>query len=301
MKIKKNPLSLLIVFNILSVPYAGHGQDKNEITPFRFSEKKVIQGEEGYSYYALSDKSATTYRIEGPGKLYINSRVAMTERTSKSKASAMKIVQSEELVKTYRIPELPVDSLKSIEKNFSSKLHRVAIDVPPGSHSYRIYSTDPAQRVYVRGFYKAYAKPVWAELSPATKLQKKEVRFVTSKTTQPYYELTKKDGFRFEISDTSQLRIIVRPSFSDIMLDDAKITLSIMRNNGQEHVYKFSSRRANDVEFVNDSASIPGKSSTFYVELPKPTPGRKDTYDVRLVRGAKSVVVRISTNKKLKK
>lgn len=292
---------LLIVFSLLSVPHAGHCQDKTEITPFRFSEKKVIQGEERYSYYTLSDKSATTYRIEGPGKLYINSRVAMPASTSKSKPSAMKIVQSEELIKTYRIPELPVDSLKSIEKDFSSKLHRVTIDVPPGSHSYRIYSTDPAQRVYVRGFYKAYAKPVWAELTPATKLQKKEVRFVKSKKIQPYYELTKKEGFRFTVGDTSQLRIIVRPSFSDMMLDDAKITLSIMRNDGQEHVYKFSSRRANDVEFINDSGSIPGKSSTFYVELPKPAPGRKDTYDVRLLRGAKSVVVRISTNKKLKK
>ncbi len=301
MKIKKNPLSLLIVFNFLLISNSVFCQDKTEITPFRFSEKKEIQGEKGYSYYALSEKSATTYRIEGPGKLYINSRVAIADRASKSKGSAMKVVQSEELIKTYKIPELPVDSLKSIEKDSPSKVHRVAIDVPPGSHSYRIYSTDPTQRVYVRGFYKAYAKPVWVELAPATKLQKKEVRFVKSKKTQVYYELTKKDGFRFEVSDTTQLRIIVRPSFGDIMLDDTKITLSIMKNNGQEQVYKFSSRRANDVEFINDSGSIPGKSSTFYVELQKPKTGKKDTYDVRLLRGAKSAVVRISTNKKLKK
>lgn len=289
-----------IVFSLLFIAHSVHGQQKAEISPFKFSERTIMKGEDEYSYYRLSLKSPTTYRIEGPGKLYINSRVGLSGKVYKSKASGIKIIQSQSLVKTFGIPALHPDTLKSIGDDLPTRLHRMEIEVPPGKHLYRIYGTDADQNVYVRSFFKAYPKPLWADLVPLNKPLKKQVQFSKSKTVQEYYELTRNDVYQFMLDDTSQLRIIVRPSFDNKMLDDTKISISITnKNTGQEQVYKFSSMRASDVEFTNDSKSIPGKSATFYVNFPKPN-GKLNTYDVRLLKGAKSVVIRVSINKKFK-
>lgn len=299
MKTMKMLVYYLIAFNLLLISDSVFGQDKAEIGPFKFLEKKIIKGKDEYSYYTLSQKAPTTYRIEGPGKFFINSRVELTGKDSKSEVSGIKIVQSQSLIKTFGIPELLLDDTKSNENDFPSKMHRIEIDVPPGEYSYRIFSADAKQRVYVRGLYEAYPKPMWKDLVPVNKPEKREVRFGKSKKVQEYYEVKKKDGYQFFIHDTTQIRIVIRPAFDNKMLDDTKISVNLInKNTGKEQIYKFSSARANDVEFTNDSRNIPGKSAMFYVNLPKPK-GKNDIYDIQFLSGAKSVVMRVSINKKL--
>ncbi|MEO5602576.1 MAG: hypothetical protein ABIR06_16760 [Cyclobacteriaceae bacterium] len=298
-------ISCLTVFSLfLTSSIQALGQDKTEIAPVKFLERVAIQGKNEYTYYILSQKVTTSYRIEGPGKLYVNFRVGLTGDSFKSKASAIKIVQSEYMVKTYKLPELFADSLKaknSFINGFPTKIQKFEIDVPPGKHTYRIYSTNEDPNVYVRSFYQEYPKPVWEDLIPINQPSKKEVRYVKSKKVLEYYTLTKKEEYKFSIKDTSQIRLIIRPSFDNKMLEDTKINISLInKTTGEEQSYKFSSKRANDIEFVNDLKNIPGKLVTFYVALHKPKNG-EDIYDVRVLSGVKSAVIRMSYNKKLKK
>lgn len=298
LSIKIMKASCLTVCNLLIICFSVFGQEKAEVAPRRFFEKKLIKGAGEYAYYTLSGKAATSYRLEGPGKFYVNCRIALRNIDSKSKPAGFKVVQSESLIKSYVIPELFADEGKSTENDFPSKVHRIEIDVPPGEHFYRLYSTDDKQDIYVRGLYKAFPKPVWKDLAPLNKPEKKQIRFVKPDKTQEYYEIKKKDWIQFAVNDSAQVRIIIRPSFDNKMLDDTKISVSLVnKNTGHEQVYRFSSARAKDVEFMNDEKSIPGKAAVFYASLPKPK-GRSDGYELRFLGGAKAVVVRVSINKR---
>ena len=291
-------VSCLIACSLLMVCFSVFGQKKTEVAPGRFVEKMVIRGAGEYAYFKLSGTTATTYRLEGPGKFYVNCRIALSNIASRSTITRIKVVQSESVIRTFELPELLPDEEKSTEGDFPSKMYRIQIDVPPGRHLYRLYSIDAVQDICVRGLYTAYPKPVWRDLAPLNKTEKRKVRFVKPDKVQEYYEVKKKDWFQFAVHDSAQIRIIVRPSFDNKMLDDTKISVSLVnKNTGQEQVYKFSSARAKDVEFANDDKSIPGKAAVFYASLPKPK-GRNDGYELRFLSGAKAVMVRVSINKK---
>jgi hypothetical protein len=298
LSIKIMKASCLTVCNFLIICFSVFGQEKAEVAPGKFFEKKSIRGAGEYAYFTLSGKAVTSYRLEGPGKFYVNCRIALRNIDSKSKSVSIKVVQSESLIRTYEIPELYADAGKSAEDDFPSKVHRIEIDVPPGKHFYRLYSTDEKQDIYVRGLYTAYPKPVWKDLTPLNNPEKKQIQFAKPEKVQEYYEIKKKDWFQFAVSDSVQVRIIIRPSFDNKMLDDTKISVSLVnKNTGHEQVYRFSSARAKDVVFANDDKSIPGKSAVFYASLPKPK-GKSDGYELRFLGGAKAVVVRVSINKR---
>lgn len=291
-------MSCLTACSLFMICFSVLGQKKAEVAPGRIFERKIIRGAGEYVYYTLSGTTATSYRLEGPGKFYINCRIALGGIASRSKATRIKVVQSESLIRTFEIPELLPDEGKATENDFPSKMHRVQIDVPPGRHFYKLYTTEEKQNICVRGLYTAYPKPVWKDLAPLNKPEKRKVRFVKPDKVQDYYEVKRKDWFQFSVNDSAQIRIIIRPSFDNRMLDDTKISVSLVnKNTGHEQPYRFSSARAKDVEFMNDEKSIPGKAAVFYAGLPRPK-GRSDVYELRFLSGAKAVMVRVSINKK---
>ncbi len=151
----------------------------------------------------------------------------------------------------------------------------------------------------MRAFYEAHPKPVWEDIKPTLKLSKKEVRFVKSGVIRSYYEITRKNSFDFSVSDTSRIRVIVRPVFTYKMLEETILKIKLQNlTTGQSKVYKINSKKSNKIEFVSDKKLIPGTSKTFYLNLPKPA-GKSDTYSITILNGAKAVIIRLSNDKKL--
>ena len=296
---------ILITFFVMGYSLALFGQaKKEEITPKKSVAKVVLTGKKNYTYYALSAKSKTEYRVSGPGKLFVNVRVRIEDESFKSLPFKLKYIRSDHYVKTESIPELITSNLKFKNETLTghpSRLYQIEIDVPPGTQTYRFYKYKTEQKSHIRAFYIAHPKPEWIDIEPSMMLSKKEVRFVKSGNTKSYYEITKQTGFDFSVTDTSRIRVIVRPEFTYNMLEETILKIKVQNmSTGRPKIYKIDSDKSDKLEFVNEKKLTPGTSKTFYLNLPKPG-NNTDTYSISLMSGAKAAVIRLSNDKNLMK
>ncbi len=294
--------SILLVC-LLSLALPGFTQGKKvEISPKKSIAKVVLSGKSDYTYYALSENSKTEYQVTGPGQLHLNFRVRMDGEAFKSQPLKVKYVRSDNYVKSVDVPELLVSNLKfksSSLEGHPSKSYQLVVNVPPGKHTYRFYKQATEQNAHMRAFYEAHPKPDWQDIKPTLMLDKKDVRFVKSGKTKSYYEITKQSGYDFSVSDTSRIRVIVRPEFSYKMLEETILKVKLQNlTTGQSKIYKITAHKSNKVEFVSDEKLTPGTSKIFYLNLPKPASGN-DAYSISILSGAKAAVIRLSNDKNL--
>ncbi len=295
--------SILICSLILS-SLAGFSQKKKEVIPRKSVGKVILKGKKEYTYYALSEKSRTEYRLKGPGKLYLNFRVRLENDNFRSEPFKIKYTESSNNVNILEIPGLLSSNLKFKGKSLTgnpTKIHREVINLPPGEYKLRFYKYRTDQKVHMRAFYQKDPTPKWKDLQPEKNIEKKEVRFVKSGKSQIYYRISKKTNFNFTLSDTTRLRVIVRPEFTYRMLNETLLKIKVGNlTTGETAIYKVNSFRSSSLEFVNDKKHTPGKSRIFYLNMPKPK-NNSDKYSISLVSGAKGAVMRLSIDENLRK
>lgn len=272
---------------------------KKEITPKKYLAKVKLTGKNEYTYYALSEKNRTEFRVEGPGKLHINVRVRIQDQGFSSEPFKIKYLETSKSINIIEVPALISSNLKFKSNSLTgnpTRSHRIVIDIPPGKHQLRFYKYKTDQRVHLRAFYEKHTTPKWKDLTPTSTAEKKKVRFVKSGKMQDYYRIAKKEDFNFSISDTAQMRVIVRPEFTYRMLNETLLKVRLTNiTTGEIKVYKVSSTRSKLLEFVDDKKHALGASRIFYINLKKPLNG-SDQYSLSLVSGAKGAVVRLSNN-----
>ncbi len=303
-KIKLNAMRCILICSLILSSLTGFSQKKKELTPRKSIGKVTLKGKKEYTYYALSEKARTEYRVKGPGKLYLNFRVRLENDNFNSAPFKVKYTESSNNVRILEIPGLLSSNLKFTSKSLAgnpTKVHREVIHLPPGEHKLRFYKYRTDQKVHMRAFYQKDPAPKWRDLQPEQAIEKKEVRFVKSGKSQLYYRISKKTDFDFTLRDTARLRIIVRPEFTYRMLNETLLKIKVENlTTGKSATYKINSFRSSSLEFVQDKKHTPGRSRIFYLNLPKPE-NKADRYVVRLVSGAKGAVMRLSIDENLRK
>jgi len=280
------------------------GQKKNEIIPTKYVSKVLLSGKNDYTYYALSENTATEYKVKGPGILTLNFRVRIEGEQFKSQPFVIQYNRSGTNRFSIEVPELLSGNLKFKSTNLDgtpSHLHKVVIVVPPGTYSYKFYKQKTEQKSHMRAFYEAHPQPEWSDLKPTKLLVKKDVRFIKTGTVRSYYALDKNSEFNFTIKDTTRLRVIIRPEFSYKMLEETIVKISLQNvTTGDTKIYKVNSEKSDDVEFVSDKKATPGVSSTFYIDIDKPK-NLSENYSLSIKGGTSAAVIRISTDNNLLK
>lgn len=290
-------LKVLSVVILLLLVYVSSAQKKRVLEPKKYVAKVVLQGKSTYTYYALSEKSRTSFRVDGPGQLEINVRVRAENGQFKSDPFTVKHVRSDRFMEVEAVPALLAGNLKFKSKNLEgtpTKMHRVVIDVPPGKHTYSFYKQKTDQKAHIRAFYKAFPKPKWETVDPLNMVKDKTIKYIESGTERSYYRVTKQKGLQFNVTDAGNYKVTVRPEFTYSMLDETILKVKLTNlSSGDAKIYKLNSRRSNKIEFAADSKNTPGTSSTFYVKLDKPL-NPSETYEFMVQGGAKAAIVKLS-------
>lgn len=287
----------LIVPVLFAIGYVGLAQKKKVLLPAKEVAKVVLQGKSTYTYYALSEKARTSFRVSGPGKLEINVRVRAEEGKFKSDPFKIRHVRSDKFMEVEDIPSLLAGNLKFKSSKLAgspTKMHKVIIEVPPGKHTYSLYKQRTEQKAHIRAFYTAYPKPVWKEVTSQNKAKLKKIKYLASGTERPYFQVTRQKGFRFDVSEAGSYKVTVRPEFTYSMLDETILKLKLVNlSSGDSKIYKLNSKRSNKIEFVGDSKNTPGTASTFYIKLDEPL-SPTERYEFIVQGGAKAAIIKFS-------
>ncbi|MEM9024048.1 MAG: hypothetical protein AAGB22_09920, partial [Bacteroidota bacterium] len=206
-----------------------------------------------------------------------------------------------EHVSFFNVPELLASNQRfggTALTGVPSRHFRYAIQVPPGRHSYRFYKDGTDQRASVRVFYEAHPKPQWADIAPLDALDNVVLKYTKSGKERSYVKLMKHEAFRFAVTDTTRLRILLRPEFTYRMLEATILKVKLTNTlTMEETVFKVDARRSKSLEFVGQADKVPGTLNTIYLNLP---PSEAPAmYELSLVGGTKAVAVRLSNDVKL--
>lgn len=290
-------LKFLSVLSLLALAYKGEAQKRKVMEPSKYVAKVALQGKNTYMYYALSEKSRTLFRVDGPGQLEVNVRVRVEEGKFKSEPFKIKHVRSDKFMQVEGVPELLAGNLKFKSKNLEgtpTKWHKILIDVPPGKHTYSIYKQKTDQKAHIKAFYKAYPKPKWSNVDPLNVVGSKTIKYIKSGTERTYHQVTRQQGVQFEVSEAGSYKVIVRPEFTYSMLDETILKLKLKNiATGDAKVYKVNAKRANKLEFLDDPKNTPGTSSTFYLKFDEPI-GNPETYEFTVQGGAKAAILKLA-------
>ncbi|TXC76118.1 hypothetical protein [Luteibaculum oceani] len=288
-------LSLGLIFSIFC-----NAQKKVDLNPVKEVSKVTLKGKYEHKYYALSSKSSTIYKVNGPGVISLNVRVRVEEGL-KSEPFKIKVIKNNKHIDIYEVPALTVGNLKFKSQKLPgapTKYYRLDIPVEPGKNTYKIYKYQPEPRVYVKAYYTPFSKPQWKDLKSKKVLASSNIQFTKSGRVSNYYELNRKTNqFLFNFNGSDYLRIIVRPKFSYSMLDEILVKLKLTNlNTGEEKIYRINSKRTSSAIFVNDKKNAVGVSSTLYLEMKPEDVG--STFKLELISGCKKAAVKVSENVK---
>lgn len=296
-------MRVIIHFILFLVVCQVMAQEKKvELTPSKSIGKVRLQGKKNYTYYALSEETKTSYKVEGPGKLQINARVRISNDGFKSTPFRIKHVRSGKFVDTELVPELLAGNLKILNKSLKgtpSRSHKLVIDVPPGKHTYDFFKYRTDQKVHIRAFYQAAPKPIWQPMTLTTACSEKSIRYVESGTERVYHRITKQRPMGFSVSRSNRLRVIVRPEFTYSMLDETILKLKLENTSlGTSRIYKVNAQKSNKLEFTDDQKQTPGTATTFYIDLEVPS-NTTEAYALSVVGGAKAALIRLSQDQNM--
>ncbi len=288
-----------ILFFSLSTAFAAKPK-KVRLTPVKSVAKVLVQGKKTHTYYALSSKSKTEYLVKGPGKIYINVRSRAKTGDFKTESFSIKYKRGK-FVKTLKIPTLKVSALKYKNEKIlglPTRKKQLVIKVPPGTHRYVFNKTTKEPKAHIQVYFEKKPRPAWTEIKPENTIPSQDIRYVKSGVVRTYHQLSETSSFNFSITDSERIKVLLRPEFSYVMLDEIELKIRLTnQNKNTSKVYKINSHRSNELEFVTEKKKIPGTSQTFYLNLAKPS-SASEKYSISLESGAKSAIIRLFLDSK---
>lgn len=300
MKARNNKIATYAVLAMLFVSQLASAQKKVELRPAKFVGIVILDGKKDYTYYALSEKSKTTLKVKGPGKLTVYARPRLENGATESRSFGIKYTIDEKVIKVKRIGKL----LKSDKFSYKGKLEgaptkagKFVINIPPGSHKLSFFKNRTYQKVHARFVFKPEKKPSWKDLQPQDSLELVQLASAKSSKQRKYFRIDREKGFKFETTGKSRLRILVRTEFDYKMHLENDIRIAIKQDGKVIKTYKISSKRSSNMAYVNEKKLIPGTLQKIHVTIPE----GKHNYEIIVKDRKKSAVIRVSEDQNGKK
>lgn len=281
-------LSLVLIFQTCSF------SQTKQIHPQRFVSTVSMTGETDFVYYELSTTEATSVDIEGPGTLTVYHRTPLSPKQRESEPYFVSYVMDYRQMKSTKIGPQAASrkfSYRDGRKKVPSKAQKEVIEIPPGMHQINFRKQQVSESAHVRFAFTPSQRLQWKTVKPQWGPVPIGIRYLKSKETRTYRRISKDCGFKFTASDARRIRVYLRADFSHASHHEKVSRLQLKRNGEVVKTYKITCRKSKEVEFTNDSRSIPGTLRTLYIDIPA---GEEHQYELSLKHPKDSAIVRVS-------
>lgn len=259
-------------------------------------KKIILKGEKTISYYTLGkigEKKATSISIIGPGKLTVDLRVVLDDKTDKSSRFEMIYVKDHKKQTSKTIEELKKASNFQYNNKPVSVAYKKVIEVPPGKHMYKFYTKDNRDTVCVNFSYKKEPKPKWLDTPPINQVENVILFSADKKDTLGYYRISDKLSFKVMAKSSKYIRLIVRQEFKQNELAMDKISLIVKQNDKILTTYHIKSKRSSKMIYKKESNMVPGRKEEIYIKVPETT-DLSQPYEFLIADKGKSALIRLS-------
>lgn len=272
-------------------------QSKHTIKPTNFVGKVELKAKKKHIYYALSKKSKTIVKANGPGKLEVFLRVRLENNLQSSEEYYLKYVIDNKIIKTVKIKS------EKVSKNmvYSSKLEgkpsnssSVKINLTPGNHTIEFYKGDTKQKIHASFSFTKTTTPIWIENLTTAKLDTVKVKYLENKEEiKKYLRISNTKKYSILTKDTLYLKILVKAELDNTVQSNTFLKLVLEENNVIKKTFRISGKKSSKTEYVTEKKLIPGNTNViYYTLLPS-----KFAYNLYIQDLNKTALILVYTNK----
>jgi hypothetical protein len=265
---KISTIVMAIVFSIAGSLFAADttGVVYKVFTPTGAGKSVLVKsGDKQLKYFVVEKGVSFGFNVTGPIKVKIMTR-AEFKPGLKDLNYEIQTWEANHLVKGRKAKTTPSAlSLGSLNIGLARDM---IIEVPEGTHSYRLWITsDKTDRYYVRFYQTGAAAATEPDYSQPSQF-KQQVTLVSGNNLQAYYLVDATGGVTLTVSGPSYLQIFCRANYDHDMKGRAKYTLG-MYEEGRE-ITQFSGvvSMSSKVQFKELSELIPSTLNTYSYNVP---------------------------------
>jgi hypothetical protein len=227
----------------------------------------IIKGKER-TYYALPKQNSIMIQIDGPGKLYIRSRLSLPQQSAKQEKYSVVISEGATVIKTYStLAEKSVAYVKTTNASLG-KSRKFSLKVPEGNHTYIFHlansSSDEALLKF--SFSAPKGKKKLVTLEPLA--YDKVVTALVKEKLISYYVNSKKRSVQLRVIGPTKIKISTRLNYDASMKGKQKYTLAMMEGGTKILQKPLSTSKSVGVMYKEWKDVVPGKAVSFYFDVP---------------------------------
>ncbi|MCB1184307.1 poly-gamma-glutamate system protein [bacterium] len=240
----------------------------------------VRSGGQRFTYHALGPDRAVVFRVQGPRRVKLLTRQALSAGGTAGAGYAVSVVLdgSEILHKTFAGDEPGDNAL--CDGAVLSALERAYVEVPRGEHELRVTAATDGGRVYGRLFRDVkravagnvpYAPEAWAESAT--------LQFESGKQSE-YYRFTADQPLVVAVTGPTHLQLFTRLDFARGMLGSQNYTIEVLCDGAPWSTYHYDTTRLPNAFYPDRPDLLPGSRRKAVITVP----AGRHVYTVRCVR-----------------
>jgi len=274
---------LLLIGAAMALPSGAQAAGKwVHKKPHQHGDEVCLHGQgQDFTYYLLSPDAAVTYRVTGPRRLKLISRLVTTAAAADRGAYTVTIAMDggELLRKTFRAGNTGQTAMCNGDRKVSS-LNRAYVNVPKGKHTLAITSGTTSGEVVCRLFRQDRRRSSGTVPFAPEGYEELAILQFESGTQSTYYRFRSGIPLSFSVSGPTNLQLYTRLDFGRGMLGSQKYAIEIKRDGEVWRTFHYDATRLATAFYPLRLDLLPGTRKKLRISVPA---GRHQ-FEVRCVR-----------------
>lgn len=252
---------------------------------------EMVGKDKAQNYFQVSNRHATFYRPEGPGRLTLYFRSVITD-AAQAGSYKVKLILDGVKVSVYEIPARKL-SKKSRLRGSGEALSvaaKIKLRIPPGKHKLEVLGINLPGLTLMRAYHRDDPEPKWEKSSLVGAAEMIQLRSLKSEKLIDYQRIEEGQSLHFDAAEKHYIRIFFRGEFKAHMFADNTVRIDLYQDGVLLRNIRISSQRTDAVVYADGGSLVPGTLNKFYFEVP----AGMHHYEIEVADKRKSVLVRVS-------
>ncbi|NQU32719.1 MAG: hypothetical protein HQ521_05745 [Bacteroidetes bacterium] len=270
---KKIQLILLLVIVVIYGAMAQSTKRTQYLRPTNLKNRvSTIVAGKTRNYYSLNTDTASSISVRGPGMLRVLTRGRfVSAEGGKINYGVIYSIDGGDQLKfnKSKVERSEKASYANDSLGVPGQLKVMEIELGRGSHTIEFKLQESGVPVAARYVFKhtKAKKQAWVTFSPVKPSE--PVDLVTRERIVKYYRFSSQKPLKIEINGQTELQILTRIENHYNMKGRIHYRVQVKENGEVVNTYQLSSVRSEVTGYKNDETLIPGKASTFVINVPK--------------------------------
>lgn len=238
------------------------------IFPLQGTNVSILVNGKEKTYSLLSAKAPLWIEVDGPGKLFVVSRLVFPGTGPSTMRYSISVFDGKNIVKTHSAQTEKSDATMKASSAIPGKSRKGSMDVPEGSHKYELRLENAEASEAAVKLYFAPVRGTAKEVTIEALSYDKVVTALVGEKLITYYVSSDKHKVQVRVVGPTRMKVSLRLNYDEGMKGGQKYAVRVWEGSKQILLKALTTTKALGVSYKEWKDVVPGKVNYFYVDIP---------------------------------